>query len=136
MSWVAVKAAFAVRLGDPTAKQVLVALAFRADPDGKAWPSIATLAEDTELAESTVHRAVSRLVRTHQIEVIHRKGRSSVFMVDPGHSDTPPLSQRHPTPVTVTPRSSKRTVKGTRLSRSAVFLPGTGWVENFGNGHR
>jgi predicted transcriptional regulator len=51
------------RTGSPTDKAVLLALANRANHDtGLCCPSVARIADETELGESTVKRALTRLV--------------------------------------------------------------------------
>ena len=115
VSWAAVRIAMETPMGDPTAKLVLVAIAYRAGTYGWAWPKVATICADTGLSERSVRRAISRLVDAGRLEVETRQGRSSVFHVvgsypqsveapadpghsdtHPGHSDTPPRSLVHP----------------------------------------
>ncbi|MCE5310477.1 MAG: helix-turn-helix domain-containing protein [Acidobacteriales bacterium] len=48
-------------VGDPQAKLVLLRLADRADKDGICWPSLNTLAAETELHRSTVCRKLDEL---------------------------------------------------------------------------
>jgi hypothetical protein len=75
MSWHAVATVTDVHLGgDPSAKAVLLALAYHANREGKAWPSVATLAKETELGSATVRRAIRRLTDSGHISVIHRPG--------------------------------------------------------------
>ena len=53
---------------DATAKLVLLGIANH-DGDGGAWPSIATLRRYANCSESTVHRAIKRLVEAGYVEV-------------------------------------------------------------------
>jgi len=53
---------------DATAKLVLLGIANH-DGDGGAWPSIATLCRYANCSESTVHRAIKRLVEAGYVEV-------------------------------------------------------------------
>jgi hypothetical protein len=87
VSWQAVKAAYAAGGVDPTARFVLVTLAFRAGTDGRAWPSIARVCADTGYTRRTVTRAIARLVDTGHLRVIHNHGVPSDYAVDPGLSD-------------------------------------------------
>ena len=79
MSWQAVKAAYEVDGLDPTARSVLVALAYRTGPNGETWPRIVTLRADTGFSLSTVRAALERLVEAGHVEVIHSPGRSSRY---------------------------------------------------------
>lgn len=99
MSWQAARAALDIDSINPTAKFVLVALCLRAGADGRAWPSVATIATDTGLGESTVRRALGQLHKEGQIALIHRPGRSSVMSVTPLAPSGVPCSLRDPTPL-------------------------------------
>lgn len=64
---------------------VLLALASYAGPDGRAWPSVPTLAAVTGYNPSYVRRVLAQLVKLGVIEVTERPGRSSMrrFPIDP-----------------------------------------------------
>lgn len=97
MAW-----AMEVRVGDPLAKLLLVALADRADKEtGQCWPSLSRLCEDTEMSKASVTR---RLFYLEQRGFIHRTQRdqsSTLYTLSPTEptlslTETPPcLSQRH-----------------------------------------
>lgn len=97
MAW-----AMEVRIGDPLAKLLLVALADRADKEtGQCWPSLSRLCEDTEMSKASVTR---RLFYLEQRGFIHRTQRdqsSTLYTLSPTEptlslTETPPcLSQRH-----------------------------------------
>lgn len=97
MAW-----AMEVRVGDPLAKLLLVALADRADKEtGQCWPSLSRLCEDTEMSKASVTR---RLFYLEQRGFIHRTQRDqsstlyTLSLTEPTLSltETPPcLSQRH-----------------------------------------
>ncbi|WP_167858596.1 helix-turn-helix domain-containing protein [Methylobacterium nonmethylotrophicum] len=61
MSFKALEWARSVKTGSPTRKAVLRAIAEYADMDGKAWPSQARLAEDTEFTVRGVRKAIMEL---------------------------------------------------------------------------
>ena len=68
MAW-----AMEVRVSDPLAKLLLVALADRADKEtGQCWPSLARLCTDTEMSMATVTR---RLHYLEEKQFIHREQR-------------------------------------------------------------
>lgn len=54
-------AAFAVRVGNPSRKLVLLKLADNANDDGICWPSAARIASDTELSRDSVKRHIKGL---------------------------------------------------------------------------
>jgi DNA-binding FadR family transcriptional regulator len=99
-------------------KLVLLALADCANDEGLCWPSIATLKTKSGASERTVQRAIKHL---EDMGVLTRRqvpGKGCKYRIDPRHIDTPvretpvserrePPSERHPTPVTVTPKPSK-----------------------------
>jgi len=74
MSMAAITWARKCRTGSASAKAVLMALADRADDDGKAWPSQGDLADYTELTERTVRSALDLLVT---LGLITREARRS-----------------------------------------------------------
>jgi len=61
------------RVGKPSAKLVLVALADYASEDGKCWPSLRTLATRTELSRDTVLRAI-RFLESKNLLIVIRRG--------------------------------------------------------------
>lgn len=65
---------------DATAHHVLLVLATYADKDGRARPSVATLAEDSVLAVDTVDAALCRLVSAGLIEAEESYGGSGCVM--------------------------------------------------------
>lgn len=76
----------------------LLALADRADEDGKCWPSIRTLAQKCCTGESTIRRHLTALVFAEVITVEHRFNTSSLYTISlsklrelstPSQSDTP-----------------------------------------------
>lgn len=76
----------------------LLALADRADEDGKCWPSIPTLALKCRTSESTIRRHLKSLTQLGALTVEHRKNTSSMYrislprlrqLVDPAQIDTP-----------------------------------------------
>ena len=70
MSIEAFKWAKTWQVGSAPAKAVLLMIADHYnDADRRAWPSIQTLARETETSESTVRRAVRRLEQLGLIEV-------------------------------------------------------------------
>lgn len=117
-------------------KLVLLALADNANDEGLCWPSVQTLERKCGMSESTVHRAISRLEEGGHVTVNQRPGRSSYYTVHPRQDDTPvtvtPPSQRHPTPVKVTPHpchsdthNHQGTIKepGSSRAKSATRIP-------------
>lgn len=60
--------------GSPTRKAVLTALADYADENGKGWPSVGRLAEDTELSVRAVRNALHELV---EAGIISREDREA-----------------------------------------------------------
>jgi DNA-binding transcriptional ArsR family regulator len=96
-----VVAALDARVGAAARKLTLIALADRAGDDGVCWPSVAKIAHDTELSESTVRRALRELCELGLIEVQRRRvdGASMTnayrLLITPArgggyHHDTPP----------------------------------------------
>lgn len=93
-----------------TQKIVMLALADWASDGGLCWPSIARLSEKTSLGERTVQRTIRSLVEVGYLSIQEVIGRGNKYTIllppsdcHPCHSDTPPLSEWHPTPATVTP---------------------------------
>jgi DNA-binding MarR family transcriptional regulator len=97
MAW-----AMEVRVGDPLAKLLLVALADRADKErGQCWPSLSRLCEDTEMSKASVTRRLSYLEQQGFVHRTQRDQSSTLYtlpLTEPTMSltETPPcLSQRH-----------------------------------------
>lgn len=72
MSIVALAWAKQQKTGSPARKAVLMVLADFADEDGKAWPSVRRIEEDTELSERTVRTAIKELKKAGLINIVHR----------------------------------------------------------------
>lgn len=74
MSHQAVAWAMEVRVGDPTLKSLLVAIAHRADRTTWAcWPSLDALAYDTEVSKRTIQRRLDDLVELGFIRIEKRR---------------------------------------------------------------
>lgn len=93
-----------------TQKIVMLALADWASEAGLCWPSIARLSEKTSLGERTVQRTIRSLVDAGYLSIQEVIGRGNKYTIllppsdcHPCHIDTPPPSEWHPTPATVTP---------------------------------
>ncbi|WP_158852812.1 helix-turn-helix domain-containing protein [Saccharothrix deserti] len=124
MSVVAVRWAAEQTAGGPMPKLVLYALAEHANRDGRATTSVATLARETEASERTVRRALDALAERRLIGRArrqrgtgadtsneyrlalddHPRSAAPVGQNDTpgGHSDSPPVPERHPRTVTAT----------------------------------
>lgn len=75
--------AYATRLGNLTAKSVLVLLCDQANDDGLGWPSVASIVKGTEILRRTVLRilevfATMELIELKEVEVNDRFGRRTV----------------------------------------------------------
>jgi hypothetical protein len=75
--------AYATRLGNLTAKSVLVLLCDQANDDGLGWPSVASIVRGTEISRRTVLRilevfASMNLIEQKRMEVSDRFGRRTV----------------------------------------------------------
>jgi hypothetical protein len=122
MSWPLVRDVYATTPDlDSTPKAVLVALAFRANRDGVAWPTVRTLMNDTGLSDASVRRGLRRLIADGRIEVVHSEGRQSTYLV----TASTPVPVTGPTPVTqtggsVTVTGGPVTVTGGRRSSHEV----------------
>lgn len=90
-----------VQIG-PNAKLVLISLADRADKDGHCWPSLADTHRRTGISRRHIQRCLNDLELAGHIEIIHRPGRSSIFIVHPRldviGDEVAPLPPCHPTP--------------------------------------
>lgn len=78
--------AFDSRGLSPSEKVVLVALAFRADKEGKCWPSVRDLGEMTSMSPCTVSRVIQRLLSVGIISRSRRFSRSNVYSMQYSHS--------------------------------------------------
>lgn len=109
MSNDALRWAFRLKMRDPSAKAVLVALAEHANAQWTCWPSIARLCLFTSLSERTVRRTLRRLTADQVITLVERPGQSWLFtLTAPPRSACPPSPvTMTPPPVTVTPESSR-----------------------------
>ena len=97
MAW-----AMEVRVGDPLAKLLLVALADRSDKEtGQCWPSIARLCEDTEMSKASVTRRLFYLEQKGLIQRTQRDQQSTLYTLSLTETPlsltetAPCLSQRH-----------------------------------------
>lgn len=72
------------RPGLRAAKLVLLALASYAGADRTAWPSVATLAEDTGLSRATVQRALSAAESAGYLERDLQDGRTTLYRLRGG----------------------------------------------------
>lgn len=73
MSIQAVAWAIDQRVGDPTLKVLLIAIANYANDVWECWPFQATLAYDTEISDRTVRRGLEKLKDMGFIEIVPRK---------------------------------------------------------------
>jgi hypothetical protein len=67
MSNAAINSAYRVKAGSSTNKTVLIALANRANDEGKCWPSVTKLMAETELSERAIRSALADLERRRLI---------------------------------------------------------------------
>lgn len=83
----------AIRVGSPTLKAVLCAIADYADDQGRAWPSLDRLADDTEFTARAVRKAVAELAArgllTRQERFRADGGRSTDVLTLQTHISTP-----------------------------------------------
>jgi DNA-binding transcriptional ArsR family regulator len=105
------------KAGSATRKFVLMAIADYADEHGKAYPSVARLAEDTELSDRSVQRALKDLEEAGLLRIEHPDGsnpyhansyflalsRAPVEADAPGATASPPGDSLTPPGVTVSP---------------------------------
>lgn len=103
-------------------KLVLTVLFDHMGQNGKAWPSIATIARLASCGERTVQRHLRIAEALGWVQITERDGDSSIYAAThPRHCDTPvtdappserrgtPVTDDTPTPVTVTPKQTIRT---------------------------
>ena len=124
MSNEAVNAIRDMSLGSPPAKFVLWILADRADKDMRCFPSIESIAKETNYAEKTVRRAIAELEEAGLVHVERTPGRGSTYTVTPVRvtavRESPrserPRSESPPTPVreSTHPGQSDRTPRSER----------------------
>src|SRR5438445_1181927 len=94
MSWQASTWALEQRVGDPILKILLLAAANYADPNGRCWPKVETLAFDSEVSKRTIQRKLVELQELGFIRVeqqYDQKGRqieSLIFLLMNGEGDT------------------------------------------------
>lgn len=72
MSIVAIGWAFRLDIKSPITKFVLVKLADNANDEGRCWPSIKTIGQQTSLSHDAVIRHIKKLKELGIIDVIHR----------------------------------------------------------------
>ena len=72
MSWQASSWALKQRVGDPILKILLLAAANYADPDGRCWPKVETLAFYSEVSKRTIQR---KLVELQELGLIRLSAR-------------------------------------------------------------
>lgn len=72
MSWQATSWALKQRVGDPVLKILLLSAANYADPDGRCWPKVETLAFDSEVSKRTIQRRLVELQEMGLIRVTAR----------------------------------------------------------------
>jgi Helix-turn-helix domain len=104
VSWQASSWALKQRVGDPVLKILLLAAANYADPDGKCWPKVETLAFDSEVSKRTIQRKLVELQDLGLIRVQQRydqKGKqieSMIFLLMEGEGDmlAPPVGRVTP----------------------------------------
>jgi hypothetical protein len=94
MSWQASSWALKQRVGDPVLKILLLAAANYADPDGKCWPKVETLAFDSEVSKRTIQRKLVELQELGLIRVeqqFNQKGKqieSLIYLLMEVEGDT------------------------------------------------
>lgn len=92
-----IRAAYAAAGLDEHERAVLVLLAFMANDERQAWPSIAYIVEKTGKGERTVQRAIKRLVEGGHLSRRQRRHDTAVYVVHPqagveGGDDPKPVS--------------------------------------------
>ena len=96
-----------------TQKLVLLALADWANDEGLCWPSINRLAVKTGISGRSVQRLIRQLEDLNLVRREEVTGKGNRYWLSipatechPRHNVTPPLTEVHPTPDTVSPNSS------------------------------
>ncbi len=109
-----------------TEKLVLIALADQSDEEGYCWPSVATIAERTCLADRSVQRSIQSLVDRGILTVDKSKGgRTNSYLIQANGDTVTPLSTngdtqspRHSDTVTVTHSHPRQAVTPTHGHRN------------------
>ena len=124
-----------------TQKLVLLSLADWANDEGLCWPSINRLAIKTSMAGRSVQRIIRDLESMGFIKRDEVLGKGNRYWISipltqchPCHSVTPPLTESHPTPDTVSPNTPNTHQLNTKyiIEGYPVWLPidsWQGWVE-------
>lgn len=74
-------------VGSLAAKLVLLKIADNASDDGRAWPHIETIANETGLARSSVFRALDELEKSGIVER-HRGRNEVIYQIQKSHHET------------------------------------------------
>jgi len=94
-------------------KFVLLALCDNASDEGECYPSISTIAAKCSMDERTVFRHIATLEEIGALSKVKRKGRSTIYTIDPCHFVTPdklsPLTKTTVTPDKLSPTPDKLT---------------------------
>lgn len=103
MSWQASSWVLKQKTGNPILKVLLLAVANYADPDGRCWPSVETLADDSEVSKRTIQRKLQELQALGFIKVTERfepSGRQMVSLIElrMGEGDSQTLEGGRVTP--------------------------------------
>ena len=80
----------------PTAKLVLLALAIRANTEGRAWPSVKRICMDTGLSERGVQYALKSLVEDGYIVMDGRHGQASMLTIKGAVDNSEGVQEVHP----------------------------------------
>lgn len=97
------------RCGSPTRKAVLFDLADRANDSGECYPSVARIANDTELSERAVRDALRALEAAGLIRSSARSGTSTIYTLTlrtPAGGADLPRQDVPPTPAPAAPKPS------------------------------
>lgn len=150
MTWKAVRQVIDLEGVKPTAKLVLLALAVRANTEGRAWPSLTRICADTGLSERAVQDALKSLVADKLIVFESRPGHTSMLTVkgvadpveksdDPGSScgGDPRSSCANPRSSCGTPPQELRpeVVKEREKKENRAARSSTGQTYGYVNGH-
>jgi Helix-turn-helix domain len=103
-----VNSAWKAKCDEPSDKLVLIYLADRANPTGKAWPHLPTIVRQTELGRRTVIEAIKRLEVRGHLTVTRAVGCSNSYIVHPvtdalTSAATAPVQQPHVTSAATAP---------------------------------
>ncbi len=143
MSWRHTQAVIEMKLGEPTLCAVLLVLSHHANEmTGICWPSISRLRAGTGLGESTIQRALNRLIEMKLIQrtlgggkkpniyTLTFPGVSPVAQTDPPRSGASPPPERDPSPPTAggeCKRKENRTEDAPVRAREKPFPLPDGW---------